>query len=89
MRHARITLAALAVATLTVGAVQGRADAAPHTQLPACKFEDGSGQRATCVWDARHRGNGEGRSYIAITPRTGGDDIFIRISHRRAHRLTH
>ena len=88
MRHARIALAALAVATLTVGAVQGRADARPIHTLPACKFEDGSGQRANCVWDGRHRGNGEGHSYIAVT-RPGRDDRFIRISHRYAHQLTH
>lgn len=36
---------------------------------PKCKYEDGSGQRRTCVWDARHMGNGEGRSFLSITPK--------------------
>lgn len=36
---------------------------------PECRYEDGSGQRRTCVWDARHMGNGKGRSFLSITPR--------------------
>lgn len=57
---------------------------APHS-VPACEFEDGSGQ-AKCIWDARHMGNGEGNSLII---RNGGTDEaqYKVISHRRAHRL--
>jgi len=31
--------------------------------LADCRYEDGSRQRAACVWYAGERGNGEGRSY--------------------------
>lgn len=50
-----------------------------------CRYDDGSGP-LPCVWDARHMGNGQGKSFIAR--RSKGDDprIFI-IRHRRAHRL--
>lgn len=54
-------------------------------RTPPCKFEDGSGQ-VRCVWDARHMGNGQGQSLLI--KRGGEDDAeYIRISHRRAHRL--
>lgn len=35
-----------------------------------------------CVWDARHMGNGAGRSYLI---QRDGDKMWI--THRRAHRL--
>ena len=35
-----------------------------------------------CVWDARHMGNGNGRSYLAT--RKGR---IVHITHQRAHRL--
>lgn len=59
--------------------------AATSPGLPACRVEDGSGQRA-CVWDARHAGNGAGRSVVI---RHGGTDrATVRVvTHRRAHRL--
>lgn len=77
----RIT-AALATAALL--ATPAAADAAKD-RTPPCRYEDGSGQ-ARCVWDARHMGNGEGRSLLI---RRGGTDRaeYIRITHRRAHRL--
>lgn len=54
-------------------------------RTPVCQYEDGSGQ-ARCVWDARHNGNGVGRSYVVV--HGGRDDAKIRfVSHRRAHRL--
>lgn len=58
---------------------------ADRDRTPPCKYEDGSGQ-ARCVWDARHMGNGEGRSLLI---KRGGTDAaeYIRISHHRAHRL--
>ena len=51
-----------------------------------CREEDGSGQKF-CIWDARARGNGLGKSFIAIH---GGTDRahYIYISHRTAYRLT-
>lgn len=43
-----------------------------------CEYEDSRG----CVWDARHMGNGYGRSFIA---RNSGTIVYI--GHKRAHRL--
>ena len=45
-----------------------------------CKFEDSR----FCVWDARHMGNGQGRSFAA--DRRGGVHY---ITHRTAHRALH
>lgn len=45
-----------------------------------CKFEDSH----SCVWDAKHRGNGKGRSFIA-----NGEGDIKYVSHRIAHRRTH
>lgn len=59
------------------------ASAASANTLPACKYEDGSGSGRVCVWDARHRGNGKGKSFIKVGSR------YTFISHRTAHRLTH
>lgn len=51
---------------------------------PPCRYEDGSGQ-VRCFWDARHMGNGIGRSYIMT--RVAGNEHQEFISHRKAHRL--
>lgn len=54
---------------------------ATHDSIPVdrpCKFEDST----FCVWDARHMGNGEGKSFMTTKK---GKVIFI--SHRLAHRL--
>lgn len=84
----RITNIALGLGLALSATLTGSAEANdPQPRLARCKFEDGSGQRQTCVWDAEHMGNGTGRSYLSITPRNGGDDVIVRISHRRAHRL--
>lgn len=85
----RTTIAALAIAAPGVAILTtGTADAGSSTPAhDMCRQEDGSGQRV-CVWDARHQGNGAGRSYIVV----GGqmeDTRFVYISHRKAHRLTH
>lgn len=79
----RHTLAALLIALPGVLILESGTEAA--STIHACKYEDGSGQ-ARCVWDARHMGNGEGRSLII---RKGGtDDMSVRvITHKRAHRL--
>ena len=33
--------------------------------VPPCIEEDGSGQ-SMCYWDAAHRGNGQGVSYLVV-----------------------
>lgn len=45
-----------------------------------CETED---QATACIWDAKHRGNGEGTSF-KITRKAG---FWVAISHRKAHRL--
>lgn len=55
------------------------ADAGRHTIATVCKHEDSH----NCVWDAKHSGNGQGRSFID----RHGKVTFI--SHRAAHALTH
>lgn len=47
------------------------------TRVP-CPTEDSVG----CVWDARHMGNGEGRSFVV---RDSGRVVYV--SHARAHYL--
>lgn len=76
----RALLAAGALAAILAGGAQatGYAD---HTRLAwkPCASEDAPGP---CVWDARHRGNGVGQSFLVT--RTGE----VRyVSHTRAHRL--
>lgn len=58
------------------------ASAASANTLPACKNDDGSASARICVWDARHQGDGRGKSFIKVGSR------FTTISHRTAHRLT-
>lgn len=72
------------IAIASIVALAGIIIAAPDAdagrdRTPPCKFEDGPGR---CVWDARHMGNGEGRSLVW---REDGTKRFI--THRRAHRL--
>lgn len=55
--------------------------------LPACEYEDGSGQAETCIWDAGNMGNGVGDSFISITK--GDEDIAIYIPQPLAEALTH
>jgi len=73
--------------TLAAGIAGQVAHATPDALHDHCRYEDGSGQRV-CIWDAGHQGNGEGDSFIAVR---GGTDSarYIRISHAKAHRLTH
>jgi hypothetical protein len=55
-------------------------------ELPACKYDDGSGSRSVaCVWDARHMGNGEGKSFVAI--KINKERLIVRVSHKVAHAL--
>lgn len=43
-----------------------------------CKYEDS----VSCVWDARHMGNGEGKSF-----RSNAEGKITFINHKRAHSL--
>ena len=52
--------------------------------LPWAPSEDSCHARR-CVWDAKHQGNGKGKSLILTRYR--GEYLAKRISHRRAHRL--
>lgn len=66
-------LAAVAVSFTAAPAVS----ADGGTRVP-CAYEDS----VSCVWDARHMGNGVGRSYVAKP-----DGRVIYVSHARAHFL--
>lgn len=72
-----IALAAIAVAASLIQ--MPSADAGRRSIATVCKYEDSR----NCVWDAKHRGNGQGRSFI----NRNGKVTFI--SHRAAHALTH
>ena len=85
----KTVLATAAIVTMFAGgmavATADRADAAkpdPH-RMAACAAEDG-GPVLPCVWDARHRGNGAGRSFVVRR-----DESVRYVTHRRAHKLTH
>lgn len=54
--------------------------AAPQQNLPTqpCLTEDS----VNCVWDARHMGNGKGRSFYV---KKNGKKVFV--THRRAHHM--
>jgi hypothetical protein len=61
-----------ALAALCVGYALQRTAAALDDSIPPCTYEDASGQPLPCVWIAPERGNGEGRSFLAIEGRDGG-----------------
>lgn len=75
-----------AIIAMTIAALLTAPSADAAVWKP-CRYEDGSGQ-ARCVWDGRHMGNGQGRSYIV---RRTGDRLqheqITYVSHRRAHQL--
>ena len=52
-----------AVAVLVMAMPLGVASIA--SAVPPCIEEDGSGQ-SMCYWDAAHRGNGQGVSYLVV-----------------------
>lgn len=99
MSH-NLTRAAGAVviaASLSIGGCPAPADARPapspapvpdHTagRVAPCRDDSGSSRRRVCVWDARHMGNGRGRSFYAYRNAFGGDPVIRYVSHRRAHR---
>lgn len=99
MRHYAIsTLLALALGFgLAAGAVNLAVSVVPaHAARPDPVFPRGLPHAVTedacdaevrrCVWDARHRGNGRGKSYILTRHR--GDFLVKYVTHKRAHRLT-
>lgn len=73
---------AILTATLTATLTAALAPAPAHAArtFEPCRYEDGPGP---CVWDARHRGNGEGRSLIVRR-----DGRIDHVTHRRAHRVS-
>lgn len=71
-------VAALAVATLATPASATDSGTDAGTRVP-CASEDSAGP---CVWDARHMGNGEGRSFMVQ-----GSGRVVYVSHARAHEL--
>jgi hypothetical protein len=74
----RAIATAASVAALTLSAAPASADLASSGLAP-CVVED---QSTPCVWDARHRGNGHGRSFRVNRQ---GEVKFI--SHAQAHEL--
>jgi hypothetical protein len=80
----RTGLVGLAIAASFMFGIANAAEAdasKDHPGLPSrdgCKYEDS----VDCVWDARHMGNGEGRSF-----RVGPKGHVTYIPHGRAHRL--
>jgi hypothetical protein len=74
----RAIATAAIVAALTLSAAPASADLASSGLAP-CVVED---QSTPCVWDARHRGNGHGRSFRVNRQ---GEVKFI--SHAQAHEL--
>jgi hypothetical protein len=77
-------LAAVLLAS-PAGAAPSKTDSVFPRGLPHALYEDGCAGVKRCVWDARHQGNGEGRSYILTRHR--GDYLVAYVTHRRAHRL--
>lgn len=77
MKHA---IAAVLICAALPFVVQAKADANEAIPRVACPTEDST----NCVWDAKHRGNGKGRSYIAFA-----DGTILPIRHHWAHKLTH
>lgn len=50
----------------------------PNLPTQPCLAEDS----VNCVWDARHMGNGKGRSFYV---KKNGKRVYV--THRRAHRM--
>lgn len=81
---AALVLAMSLIAVPAAGDTSSTVDTVFPRGLPHAPSEDSCYSRR-CVWDARHQGNGEGRSLILT--RFRGDYLAKPISHRRAHRL--
>lgn len=86
----KIKIAILAFVALiaTLSGLGTPAEAGPFNpadrwvQFEACETDEAEVWVAPCVWDARHQGNGIGKSF-----RTRQDGTVKFIKHHRAHRL--
>ncbi len=81
----RFAVAAVAATATLLSGAPAEATSMPDRwrQLPACANDEWTGpEQATCVWDARHQGNGKGDSI-----RIAQDGTVKVLRHRRAHRL--
>jgi hypothetical protein len=72
-------IAAFALALIGAGVSGVPAEADVSGSARPCRYEDGPGP---CVWDALHRGNGEGMSV-----KVNANGSWRNITHRRAARL--
>jgi hypothetical protein len=73
------TLLATAAITATLAvAPPAQADGQLRWFMVPCEYEDS----ISCIWDAKHMGNGEGKSF-----RVGYNGRIKYISHRKAARL--
>lgn len=81
------TALAFLFATVSSADAATVAESSRTDRTPVCVAEDSPPAGASrCVWDARHHGNGEGRSFVLL--RVGDDDPTVRtVTHRRAHWL--
>ena len=70
----------LIVLLVTLVACASQPAAAATTWRP-CKTESDH----HCVFDAKHIGNGQGRSFVAY----GKHEPVLYVSHRQAHRMLH
>lgn len=77
-----VVLYLVAMLTIGVGTAEKSHAAKIDKGYPPCLAEDGSTQRS-CVWDARHRGNGEGRSFVKVGKR------YTTVPHAWAHQAVH
>lgn len=85
MKITIVSILAAALIASPAGAAPSKTDSVFPRGLPHAISEDGCAGAKRCVWDARHQGNGEGRSYILT--RFKGDYLVAYVTHRRAHRL--
>lgn len=76
----------LAVSAVPAHAATAKVDPVFPRGLPHAIREDACVYGVNrCVWDAKHRGNRRGKSYILTRYR--GDFLVAYVSHKRAHRL--
>jgi hypothetical protein len=79
---ASLTLVFVIAGTSSPAGAVGTSSPDAGTRVP-CTTED-TGARG-CVFDARHTGNGSGRSFVL--PTGSADDRVTYVSHARAHYL--
>lgn len=93
MKNYLIALSLLAGLAFVGGGIEPEPGHAATVQLKPCPTEDTGLAHTRCVWDARHRTNGQGRSFIRrsdLWVAKHGEAGSIRyVSHTKAHALTH